>query len=56
VISDLVDQITKKSIELSEIKQEIESAFKTAAEAKTSLAQCQLEKMQLEEIIEQLRN
>ena len=55
VINDLIDQITQKTIEIVEFKKQADEAYKTAAEAKTSLAQCKFEKEQLETIIEQLR-
>ena len=33
-----MSEMAKKSIELAEVKQELQEAFKTAAEAKTSMA------------------
>lgn len=50
-----MNEIAKKSMELAELKSSIEEAFKTAAEAKTNMAQAQLEKEQLTELIEQLK-
>ena len=40
VINDLIDQITTKTIEVVELKKQIDDAFKQAANAKLSLAQC----------------
>ena len=50
-----MNEIAKKSMELAELKSQVEEAFKTAAEAKTNMAQCQLEKEQLGELLEQLK-
>lgn len=48
-------EMAKKSIELAEVKQQLEEAYKTAAEAKTGMAQSNLEKEQLQELVEQLK-
>ena len=50
-----MNEIAKKSMEMAELKSSIEEAFKTAAEAKTNMAQAQLEKEQLAELIEQMK-
>ena len=39
-----MNEIAKKSMELAELKSSIDDAFKETAEAKTNMAQCQLEK------------
>ena len=55
VINDLIDQITQKTIEIADLKSQVDRAFKEVAEAKTELAQCKFEKVNLEEVLEQMK-
>ena len=55
MINDLIDQLTQKTLEIVDLKSQVDDAFKKAANAKTDLAQAKFEKVQLEDIIEQLR-
>lgn len=56
VINQLIDQLTEKTIEIAEMKGQVDQAFKQAAQAKTDLLTAKLENEQLAELVEILRN
>ena len=55
VINQLIDQLTEKTLEIAEMKGQIDQAFKQAAQAKTDLASAKLENEQLSTLVEVLR-
>ena len=56
VINQLIDQLTQKTLELAEMKTELDDAFKQAAYAKTDLATAKIENEELKELNEILRS
>lgn len=56
VINQLIDQLTEKTLEIAEMKGQVDQAFKQAAQAKTDLLTAKLENEQLAELVEILRN
>lgn len=55
VINDLIDQLTQKTIEICELKSQVEKAIKETAEAKTAFAQLKFENENLEAVLEQFK-
>ena len=51
----MIDQLTQKTIEIAEMKQQLDAAIKEVAQVKTELATSKLENEQLIEFAERLR-
>ena len=51
----MIDQLTQKTLEIAEMKQQLDAAIKEVAQVKTELATSKLENEQLIEFAERLR-
>ena len=56
VIQDLMNEITKKALELTEQKHQVEQTFEQIAKVKLDLATCRTEKIQIEDELEECKH